>query len=255
MSGIATNNDVIRRIDPSWRFPSGTLEVLNPFQREFCALEFARPLDVYVRRCRAMGLAGLGTVLDAGCGMGQWSIAASMCNDAVRGFDLDSVRLFTARAVAEHLGRSALSFTYGSLNAIPADDSSADAVLCYSVLMFADMDEALREVRRVLRPGGRFLVMVDLWRWHWSRMRSGVLSPTEFAKMGVKRALGRRARILFGEQFFLRRLAAHGFRVHQAGNEGCVTFSERAPDPDMIFFPEPDIRAPRLLEVAAYCTK
>ncbi len=255
MSDTATNDNITRRIDPSWRFPSGTLEVLSPFQREFCAIEFARPLDVYVRRCRGMGLAGLGTVLDAGCGMGQWSIAAGMCNEVVRGFDLDSVRLFTARTVAQNLGRVGVSFTYGSLHTIPADESSADAVLCYSVLMFADMDEALREVRRVLRPGGRFLVMVDLWRWHWSRMRSGVLSPMEFAKMGVKRALGRRARILFGEEFFLRRLAAHGFRVHQAGNEGRVTFSEPPTDPDLVFFPEPDVRAPRLLEVAAYCTK
>ena len=240
---------------PSWRFPPEVPQLLNPFQREFCRLEYYRPLDFYVRRCQAVGLAGLGTVVDAGCGMGQWSIALSLLNRSVQAVDVDSVRLLTANRVAAALGRDNVAFMNGSLHALPLADDEADALICYSVIMFADLDLALREIRRVLRPGGRFLVMVDLWRWHWSRVRSGHLHPIEFVKMVVKRMIGRRRGMLFGRRFFLERLRAHGFDVQQAGTEGTVGFGQNPPGGELVFFPEPDPLRSRLLEVAAYCRK
>jgi len=42
---------------------------------------------------------------------------------------------------------------------LPLEDASADCVVCTLVLCTAPQEPSLREVRRILRPGGRFLVI------------------------------------------------------------------------------------------------
>ena len=59
----------------------------------------------------------------------------------------------------------------GDATALPLDDASLDLVVAYDVLEHLDDDDAaVREVRRVLRPGGRYLVAVPcdprLWSAH-----------------------------------------------------------------------------------------
>lgn len=51
-------------------------------------------------------------------------------------------------------------FDYGSAQQMPYADASFDAVTCsYGVRNFANMDEGLREMYRVLRPGGELMVL------------------------------------------------------------------------------------------------
>lgn len=58
---------------------------------------------------------------------------------------------------AAHLGRT-VEVRQGSAEAIPAADESLDAVVSTLVLCsVSDLARTLREVRRVLRPGGRFV--------------------------------------------------------------------------------------------------
>ncbi|HEY8027996.1 MAG TPA: class I SAM-dependent methyltransferase [Gaiellaceae bacterium] len=66
---------------------------------------------------------------------------------------------------------------HGSIEAIPVEDASFDVVLCLQVLEHVpDPGAAVRELRRVVRPGGRVLATThgvypfhpnpeDLWRW------------------------------------------------------------------------------------------
>ncbi len=66
---------------------------------------------------------------------------------------------------------------HGFIDAIPAEDASFDLVLCIQVLEHVpDPAAAVRELRRVVRPGGRVLASThgiapyhphpdDLWRW------------------------------------------------------------------------------------------
>ena len=64
------------------------------------------------------------------------------------------------KKVAEHGYSDCVRFDYGSAQQMPYADSSFDAVTCsYGVRNFANMDEGLREMHRVLRPGGEVMVL------------------------------------------------------------------------------------------------
>ncbi len=57
----------------------------------------------------------------------------------------------------------------GSALALPFADATFDAVAAFDVIEHCDPEgEALREVHRVLRPGGRFLMSVPAYQWAWS---------------------------------------------------------------------------------------
>ena len=62
--------------------------------------------------------------------------------------------------VAKQGYTSRVRFDYGSAQQMPYADATFDAVTCaYGVRNFADMDEGLREMRRVLKPGGRLMIL------------------------------------------------------------------------------------------------
>lgn len=61
------------------------------------------------------------------------------------------------------LATAPVSFRTADLHALPYEDSSFDAVCCVSVLEHTDRrGDAVRELRRVLRPGGVLLLTIDL---------------------------------------------------------------------------------------------
>ncbi len=101
-------------------------------------------------------LADLGDVLDAGCGDG--TVAAMVAPRSASLTCLDrSERM--AEAARERLGRKARVLV-GDVEALPLDDDTFDTVLSMHVLASVrDPEAALRETARVLRVGGRVLVV------------------------------------------------------------------------------------------------
>jgi ArsR family transcriptional regulator len=97
--------------------------------------------------------------VDAGCGDGFLTeVLADRCA-RVLAFDHSPQRLAAAR---RRIRAGNVTFRQGEVDALPLEDGSTDAVFLSMVLHHVpEVGAALREARRVLRPGGR-VVVADL---------------------------------------------------------------------------------------------
>lgn len=94
-------------------------------------------------------------VLDLACGTGNAALLAAARGARVVGVDAAPRLLQVARTRAHAKGVD-LDVREGDLLAVPVDESSADVVLSvFGIIFAADPSQALREIARVLRPGGR----------------------------------------------------------------------------------------------------
>ena len=102
------------------------------------------------------------TVLDLGSGAGaDVLISARRVAPGGRaiGLDMTDEMLELARANAAEAGVDNVEFVKGYIEEIPLPDDSVDVVISNCVInLSADKGKVLREVARVLRPGGRFAV-------------------------------------------------------------------------------------------------
>jgi len=101
-------------------------------------------------------------VLDLGSGAGFDSFLAARAVGAagrVIGVDMTDEMLDLARENARKAGLDNVEFRKGVIEHLPVDDESVDIVISNCVINLAtDKEQVFREVRRVLRPGGRMVV-------------------------------------------------------------------------------------------------
>jgi SAM-dependent methyltransferase len=101
-------------------------------------------------------------ILDAGCGSGRNMIELAR-HGAVTGVELSqtSVRLARERAAGE--------VVEGSVLQMPFAEGTFDLAASLDVIEHLEDDiSALRELRRVVKPGGALLVTVPAYQWLWS---------------------------------------------------------------------------------------
>ena len=103
-------------------------------------------------------------VLDIACGTGLVSFAAARAvgpSGHVLGVDLSERMIDAAEHRPTQPGLSNCSFSRMDAERLALPDASFDVVLCALGLMYMpDPEQALREMRRVLRPGGRLALAV-----------------------------------------------------------------------------------------------
>lgn len=107
-------------------------------------------------------------VLDVATGTGDFLLLAARMLQArhLTGVDLSEGMLRVAREktrrLAASLGQSVVTFERGDCMHLPYADGAFDAVtVAYGVRNFSSLSDGLREMLRVLRPGGR-LVIIEL---------------------------------------------------------------------------------------------
>jgi SAM-dependent methyltransferase len=126
-------------------------------------------------------------VLDVGCSTGHLLASLPPGYDRT-GVDVDG----DALALAARL-RPEIRFRHGEIERLPFDDGSFDAVLATDVVSAVGVEDdlrALRELRRVLAPGGLLVLQVAAYEW----LRSGHDSASGTAR----RYTARRLRQLLG---------------------------------------------------------
>ncbi len=113
-------------------------------------------LDRRWRRITAQSVVRRGDeVLDAACGTGDLALADLRAGGRVTGLDFSERMLERARRKAP-----GIRFVQGDALALPFPDASFDAATVgFGVRNLDDLDAGLRELRRVLRVGGRLGIL------------------------------------------------------------------------------------------------
>lgn len=101
-------------------------------------------------------------VLDLGCGAGHASFAAAAVAGEVTAYDLSADMLAVVEAAARERGLSNIRTRQGAVEQLPFDDASFCAVVSrMSAHHWRDVPAALAEIRRVLKPSGK-VVLIDI---------------------------------------------------------------------------------------------
>jgi len=107
------------------------------------SLETSKFLDTWVKPG--------GDLLDVGCGPGYWiNSPACLWQRSVIGFDSSARRLNLSNYTTKVLGDA---------NNLPFPGESFDTLIMIHVLEYLDLSNSLRSAYRVLRPGGRLVIV------------------------------------------------------------------------------------------------
>jgi SAM-dependent methyltransferase len=137
--------------------------------------------DLVGRMLQPLRTAGDLLVLDAGCGSGGLVRSLQKSSRTV-GVDIDRDALAAGRrAGTEHLAQA-------SVEALPFRDGLFDAVVSVDVLCHELCDDAaaLREILRVLKPGGRLLLNLPAYNWLMGPHDKAVGNRRRYARRDVE---------------------------------------------------------------------
>jgi SAM-dependent methyltransferase len=146
--------DYRRFIQGHYDGPAGALTAVTGLLtgHEALAGRLIRPDGFDIRGCRH--------ILDAGCGNGRYSrflLKHADLDARITAFDLSPKMLHRAR---RRLSSDRVTFAIADLTRLPYADGRFDAAVCGWVLEhLPDPRLGLRELARVLRPGGRLLLL------------------------------------------------------------------------------------------------
>jgi SAM-dependent methyltransferase len=130
---------------------------------------------------------GAASVLDVGCGSGRLAVELARAGAAVTGIDVSEARLAAARERADQEGVE-IGFLHADMTEpLPFGDGAfAAAVSRLSLMIAADPEAVLRELARVVVPGGRVVTAV------WARVEEnpwfGEPRAAVAAVLGAERA-------------------------------------------------------------------
>jgi len=105
---------------------------------------------------------GKKSILDVATGTGRiaYAIARSHTNYKVVGIDINKDML--SEAIKKSKGLPNLSYMLGDVELLNFDNNSFDAVVtAFSLSVFNNLDNAISEMHRVLKPGGK-LILLDM---------------------------------------------------------------------------------------------
>jgi ubiquinone/menaquinone biosynthesis C-methylase UbiE len=105
-------------------------------------------------------LTGIERVLDMGCGAGHTALALAPKASSVVAVDVTAEMVAVATRLAAERGITNLEVRQADVSSLPFGDAEFDLVTSrLSAHHYADPQKALQEAARVLKPGGKFLLI------------------------------------------------------------------------------------------------
>lgn len=155
----------------------------DTFAEAYSAENETSLLNAFYERPATLQLAGdvrNRRILDAGCGSGPLAKALVDRGAVVTGFDASQAMVSLAR---HRLGETADLFVGDLGQPLPFDDNAFDDVVASLVFHYLeDWAGPLREVRRVLRPGGRLIMSVNHpILFPWNNPGTDYFKPTKYS--------------------------------------------------------------------------
>jgi demethylmenaquinone methyltransferase/2-methoxy-6-polyprenyl-1,4-benzoquinol methylase len=183
---------------------------------DFITRVFSYGMDMNWKRvalCEA-GLPGDARILDLACGTGDFSRLAAEQGAAAVSADLTAGMLREAPDLP--------SRTCADAHTLPFADASFDAVFIgYGVRNFTELPKALKEIRRVLKPGGK-LVTLDFFQprnpvWRelfigWLYFQGGLWGLILHGKPSIYTYIPRSLRTFLSNEGYSSALEAAGFQ-------------------------------------------
>lgn len=102
------------------------------------------------------------SILDIATGTGDLAIAMAKATDAkITGFDLSAGMLEVGKVkVKEENLQDQIEMIQGDAENMPFEDNSFDAItVSFGVRNFENLEKGLNEIYRVLKPGGKFIIL------------------------------------------------------------------------------------------------
>lgn len=177
---------------------------------------------------------GIDHVVDVACGTGDLSLAFADAKPAsITGIDFvpKMVELATAKAkrARGRIGLTPVHFSVGDAMNLPLPDQSADIVsIAFGIRNVSDPDRALQEFRRILRPGGRLLILEfglpmnpvlrGLYNFYFNRIMPWTATLISRDRTGAYRYLPRSVNTFIPRDEMLT-------RMQQAGFDACISSS------------------------------
>lgn len=123
------------------------------------------------------------TMLDIGCGGGATlrRLLKRSQDAKVYGIDISEESVAKAKKINENVLDKQVFITQGSAEKLPYDDEMFDVVTAVETVYFwPNLPHCLQEVRRVLKPGGRFVIMVEVLEKDsiWTNVVEGMTAYT-----------------------------------------------------------------------------
>ena len=139
-------------------FFDGMSATRNALFRANPALDYEQQVRSGAVLARLRPIAGE-TILDIGCGNARDMIRILEAGARIVGIDLSEGMIDQARRELQAAGHRDVRLDVGDATQMPFPDASFDKVLCSEVIEhIPDADAAVREIRRVLKPGGMLVI-------------------------------------------------------------------------------------------------
>ncbi len=226
-------------VQNGWNISEETFTNLRESEKDFLLFELAdkkssyynkklpsKNIDYYKNRIEAIDFINNKVVLDAACGIGQWSYCLSLLNDKVIALDYNKDRVEIAKELNK--SRNNIDISHGNIESLKKiNDESVDSIFCYGAFMFTNTSKTMKEFYRVLKPNGKLYLNYNGYGVYIHQIIKGFFTIDKSlfinAYYMIKNSFVKNETSnIFTKKSIFELISKNDFLVENYNNEGCT---------------------------------